>query len=105
MVVDAGISIASHAAQALEIGADRVLINTAIAVAGRSMTLAKAFRLAVEAGPTGTSVRTGLPQLFCSCHQPADRISGGIGMKIFATCDNWTGTTSACVSTAKRLLT
>ncbi|WP_000297804.1 thiazole synthase, partial [Escherichia sp. TW14182] len=50
VVVDAGIGVPSHAAQALEMGADAVLVNTAIAVADDPVTMAKAFRLAVEAG-------------------------------------------------------
>ncbi len=48
--VDAGIGVPSHAAQALEMGADAVLVNTAIAVADDPVNMAKAFRLAVEAG-------------------------------------------------------
>ena len=47
---DAGIGAPSHAAEALEIGADAVLVNTAIAVARNPVEMAKAFRLAVEAG-------------------------------------------------------
>jgi len=50
VVVDAGIGVPSHAAQALEMGADAVLVNTAIAVADDPVTMARAFRLAVEAG-------------------------------------------------------
>ncbi|EGJ08629.1 thiazole biosynthesis protein ThiG [Escherichia coli D9] len=50
LVVDAGIGVPSHAAQALEMGADAVLVNTAIAVADDPVNMAKAFRLAVEAG-------------------------------------------------------
>jgi thiazole synthase len=50
VVVDAGIGVPSHAAQAIEMGADAVLVNTAIAVAGSPVQMAKAFRLAVEAG-------------------------------------------------------
>ncbi|MFP1482592.1 thiazole synthase [Escherichia coli] len=42
--------VPSHAAQALEIGADAVLVNTAIAVADDPVNMAKAFGLAVEAG-------------------------------------------------------
>ncbi|STG51814.1 thiazole biosynthesis protein [Escherichia coli] len=87
VVVDAGIGVPSHAAQALEMGADAVLVNTAIAVADDPVNMAKAFRLAVKSRPAGSSVRTGQPQSFCSCHQPADWISGGIGMKTFS--DRW----------------
>ncbi len=50
VVVDAGIGAPSHAAEALEMGADAVLVNTAIAVAGDPVSMAQAFRLAVEAG-------------------------------------------------------
>lgn len=50
LVVDAGIGVPSHAAQALELGYDAVLINTAVAKAGDPVYMARAFRLAVEAG-------------------------------------------------------
>src|SRR5699024_12189141 len=50
VVVDAGIGVPSHAAQALEMGAYAVLVNTEIAVADDPVNMAKAFRLAVEAG-------------------------------------------------------
>jgi thiazole synthase len=50
VVVDAGLGSPSHAADALEMGADAVLVNTAIARAEDPVTMAEAFRLAVEAG-------------------------------------------------------
>lgn len=50
VVVDAGIGRPSHAAEALEMGADAVLVNTAIAIAKDPVTVATAFKLAVEAG-------------------------------------------------------
>lgn len=50
VVVDAGIGAPSHAAEAMELGADAVLVNTAIAVAGDPLRMARAFRMAVEAG-------------------------------------------------------
>lgn len=50
VVVDAGIGAPSHAALAMELGADAVLVNTAIAVAGNPVEMAIAFKLAVEAG-------------------------------------------------------
>lgn len=50
VVVDAGIGAPSHAAEAMEMGADAVLVNTAIAVAGDPVEMAIAFKLAVEAG-------------------------------------------------------
>jgi thiazole synthase len=50
VVVDAGIGAPSQAAEAMELGADAVLVNTAIARAGDPVAMAGAFRLAVEAG-------------------------------------------------------
>ena len=50
VVVDAGIGAPSHAAEAMELGADAVLVNTAIAVAGDPNRMAIAFKLAVESG-------------------------------------------------------
>lgn len=50
VVVDAGIGVPHHACEALEMGADAVLVNTAIAVADDPVQMARAFRLAVEAG-------------------------------------------------------
>jgi thiazole synthase len=50
VVVDAGLGAPSQAAECLELGADAVLVNTAIARAGDPAAMARAFRLAVEAG-------------------------------------------------------
>src|SRR6201999_1500807 len=50
VVVDAGIGAPSHAAEAMEMGADAVLVNTAIAVASNPNRMAIAFKMAVEAG-------------------------------------------------------
>jgi thiazole synthase len=50
VVVDAGIGSPSHAAWAMEIGADAVLVNTAIAASPKPIEMAKAFKMAVEAG-------------------------------------------------------
>lgn len=50
VVVDAGIGAPSHAAEAMELGADAVLVNTAIATAANPTAMATAFKLAVEAG-------------------------------------------------------
>lgn len=50
VVVDAGIGAPSQAAEAMEMGADAVLVNTAIAVSPNPVKMAKAFRLAVEGG-------------------------------------------------------
>jgi thiazole synthase len=50
VVVDAGLGSPSHAAAAMELGADAVLVNTAIARAGDPVEMARAFSLGVEAG-------------------------------------------------------
>ncbi len=50
VVVDAGLGSPSHAAEAMELGADAVLVNTAIARAGDPVGMARGFRLAVAAG-------------------------------------------------------
>ena len=50
LVVDAGLGLPSHAAQAMEMGYDAVLLNTAVAKAGDPVVMAHAFALAVEAG-------------------------------------------------------
>jgi thiazole synthase len=53
VVVDAGLGAPSHATESMEMGADAVLVNTAIARAGDAVAMAGAFRLAVEAGRAG----------------------------------------------------
>jgi thiazole synthase len=50
VVVDAGLGAPSHASEAMEIGADAVLVNTAIGTAGDPAGMARGFKLAVEAG-------------------------------------------------------
>ncbi len=50
LIVDAGIGAPSHAAYAMELGCDGILLNTAIARAGDPVAMARAFRNAVEAG-------------------------------------------------------
>jgi thiazole synthase len=58
VVVDAGLGAPSHAAEAMEMGVDAVLVNTAIAVAGDPIEMARAFRLGVEAGRTAFLAKT-----------------------------------------------
>lgn len=50
VVVDAGLGLPSHAADALEIGADAVLVNTAIATANDPVAMGAAFKMAVDCG-------------------------------------------------------
>ncbi len=60
VVVDAGLGAPSHAAEAMELGADAVLINTAMAIPSDPVRMARAFKLAVEAGRAAFEI--GLPQ-------------------------------------------
>lgn len=50
VVVDAGLGAPSHAAEAMEMGADAVLVNTAVAVAGDPVAMARAFAMGCAAG-------------------------------------------------------
>jgi thiazole synthase len=59
VIVDAGIGSPSHAAEAIEMGADAVLVNTAVAAAEDPVRMARAFRLTVEAARE--AVEAGLP--------------------------------------------
>ena len=59
VVVDAGIGAPSHAARAMELGADAVLVNTAIAVSDDPVAMGMAFKLAVEAGRIAYESRLG----------------------------------------------
>lgn len=59
VIVDAGIGSPSHASWAMEIGADAVLVNTAIAVAGNPVQMAAAFKMAVQAGRMAFEAKLG----------------------------------------------
>jgi len=61
VVVDAGLGAPSHAAEAMELGADAVLVNTAIAVSLDPCRMARAFKAAVEAGRSAFEVGLGPP--------------------------------------------
>lgn len=50
LVIDAGLGVPSHAAEAMEMGYDAVLLNTAVAKAGDPVAMAKGFALALQAG-------------------------------------------------------
>ena len=52
LIVDAGIGLPSHAARAMELGYDAVLLNTAVAKSGQPIDMARAFSYAVNAGRT-----------------------------------------------------
>jgi thiazole synthase len=62
VVVDAGIGAPSHAAEAMEMGADAVLVNTAIAVAHDPCRMARAFSAAVQAGRDAFEIGLGATQ-------------------------------------------
>lgn len=70
VVVDAGIGAPSHAAEAMEMGADAVLVNTAIAVAENPVQMAMAFKLAVEAGRIAFEVGLGSPKNIADASSP-----------------------------------
>lgn len=71
VVVDAGLGAPSHAAQAMEMGADAVLVNTAIAVAGDPVRMARAFAMAVEAGREAYEAGLGEKRLEADASSPA----------------------------------
>lgn len=50
VIIDAGIGVPSHATEAMELGADAVLVNTAIAVTSNPEQMGKAFKMSVQAG-------------------------------------------------------
>ncbi len=70
VVVDAGIGAPSHAAEALEMGADAVLVNTAIAIAGDPIKMAEAFKQAVEAGRTAYEAGLGKTGIIAEASSP-----------------------------------
>lgn len=70
VVVDAGIGAPSHAAKALEMGADAVLVNTAIAVSPDPIQMAKAFKLACLAGRMAFEAKLAKQSAFASPSSP-----------------------------------
>jgi thiazole synthase len=70
VIVDAGLGAPSHAAEAMELGADAVLVNTAIAIADKPVEMASAFRLAVEAGRMAYNAGLGATSKFAQATSP-----------------------------------
>jgi len=70
IIVDAGIGKPSEAAEAMELGAAAVLVNTAIATAGDPVMMARAFGLAVEAGRTAFLSGAGTVKEFAEASSP-----------------------------------
>jgi len=72
VVVDAGIGLPSHAAEAIEMGADAVLVNTAVAAADDPVRMAEAFKLAVRAAEMAVMAHPAAPRNVASATSPMD---------------------------------
>ena len=72
VIVDAGVGTASDAAVAMELGADGVLMNTAIALAKNPVQMASAMRLAVEAGRLARLAGRMAPKLYANASSPLE---------------------------------
>ena len=70
VVIDAGIGAPSHAAAAMEMGADAVLVNTAIAISENPGEMARAFKLAVEAGRIAYESKLGIASEYAEASSP-----------------------------------
>lgn len=70
VIVDAGIGAPSHAAEAMEMGADAVLVNTAIAVAADPVAMGIAFKMAVEAGRMAFNAKLGIQSTSAKASSP-----------------------------------
>src|SRR5437773_6493361 len=76
LIVDAGVGTASDAAIAMELGADAVLLNTAIASADDSVKMAEAMKLAVEAGRLAYEAGRMPKKLYASASSPLAGVVG-----------------------------
>jgi len=76
VIVDAGVGTASDATIAMELGADGVLMNTAIALATSPVRMARAMRLAVEAGREAFLAGRIPRKLYASASSPVDGLIG-----------------------------
>ena len=70
VIVDAGIGAPSHAALAMEMGADAVVVNTAIAVSGDPIAMARSFGMAVKAGRMAYEARLGKVSIKAKASSP-----------------------------------
>ncbi|WP_261816292.1 thiazole synthase [Vibrio gallicus] len=70
VVIDAGIGAPSHAAKAMELGADAVLVNTAMATSADPIAISRAFKLAVEAGRMAYEAGLAVQQFSASASSP-----------------------------------
>ena len=78
LIVDAGVGTASDAALAMELGADAVLMNTAIAAAEDSVKMATAMRLAIEAGRLAYLAGRMEKKLYASASSPLAGVVGAV---------------------------
>ena len=78
VVIDAGIGAPSQAAEAMEMGADAVLVNTAIAIASDPVRMARAFSRAVEAGRDAFELGLAGPQSTASATSPLTGFLGNL---------------------------
>ncbi|MCL2132285.1 MAG: HisA/HisF-related TIM barrel protein, partial [Lentimicrobiaceae bacterium] len=76
VVVDAGIGSPSHAAEAFEMGADAVLVNTAIAIAGDPEQMATAFKMAAIAGRIAYNSKLGTVKNHAEASSPLTAFLG-----------------------------
>jgi thiazole synthase len=76
MIVDAGVGTASDAAVAMELGADGILMNTAIAAADDSLKMARAMKLATEAGRLAYEAGRMPKKLYASASSPLVGVVG-----------------------------
>jgi thiazole synthase len=76
VVVDAGLGLPSHAAAAIELGADAVLVNTAIASANDPAAMARAFAMAVEAAEMAMTAGPPSMRASASASSPTDLFAG-----------------------------
>lgn len=72
IIVDAGVGVPSDSAMAMELGADAILMNTAIAEAGNSMQMAEAMKLAVQAGRLAFLAGRMPKRLYASASSPIE---------------------------------
>ena len=77
MVVDAGVGTASDAAIAMELGADAVLLNTAVAEAGKPVLMAEAMYLAVKSGRQAYESGRMPRRIYASASSPIEGVIGG----------------------------
>lgn len=78
VIVDAGIGAPSHAIEAIEMGADAVLVNTAIAIAKDPVLMAKAFKLALEAAELGRLAGLAPPKQHAEASSPLTEFLGAL---------------------------